>query len=113
MTRFNADGYWLLHNHPSGKSSASPADINFTKNAARAVSGLLGHVIIDHNEYTTIGTVSGNPDQTTVEYDDSKGKMPLKAPNDRDSRLTREQWILAACRTFPAGTDGGFCVTHT
>lgn len=54
MAAMKADGYWLLHNHPSGSAIASQADLALTANIARMVKGLRGHVIIDHNEYNSI-----------------------------------------------------------
>lgn len=52
--RFGASGYWMLHNHPSGSSAASKADLNLTEQAAKVAPGFLGHVIIDHDEYSHI-----------------------------------------------------------
>jgi hypothetical protein len=51
---FGADGYFLLHNHPSGKSEPSQQDINLTKDTADAVPGFRAHVVIDRNEYAVI-----------------------------------------------------------
>lgn len=52
--RFGATGYWVLHNHPSGSATPSEADIRLTRSVAKDAPGFLGHVVIDHNEYTTI-----------------------------------------------------------
>lgn len=52
--RFGADGYYLLHNHPSGHSEPSPADIKMTRFVDQHVPGFQGHVVIDHNEYSVI-----------------------------------------------------------
>lgn len=49
-----ADGYYLLHNHPSGKSAPSHGDRNVTKLIADTVPGFLGHVVINSNEYSVI-----------------------------------------------------------
>lgn len=63
MTRLGADGYYLVHNHPSGDSTPSMDDRVFTvaKTKARAdlpahapLQGLRGHVVIDHDEYSVI-----------------------------------------------------------
>ena len=55
-TRFKvqADGYWLLHNHPSGKAAASRQDELFTAQLASLVPGFKGHVIINTNQYSVI-----------------------------------------------------------
>lgn len=58
--RFGSQGYYLLHNHPSGHSEPSPADVNMTRHVDQNVPGMLGHVVIDHNEYSVIHGV-GNP----------------------------------------------------
>lgn len=51
---FGATGFWVLHNHPSGRAAPSPADVNLTKWIASSVNGFRGHVVIDHNEFATI-----------------------------------------------------------
>ncbi|MDR4516165.1 MAG: DNA repair protein RadC [Nitrosomonas sp.] len=55
-TRFKvqADGYWLLHNHPSGNATASWHDEQFTAQLASLVPGFKGHVIINTNQYSVI-----------------------------------------------------------
>ena len=55
-TRFKvqADGYWLLHNHPSGNATASRHDERFTAQLASLVPGFKGHVIINTNQYSVI-----------------------------------------------------------
>jgi hypothetical protein len=54
MAALGADGYWLMHNHPSGSSAPSWQDINFTDFIEKAVPGFRGHIVIDSNEYTVI-----------------------------------------------------------
>lgn len=54
MGRFGATSFWVLHNHPSGQATPSPADVNLTKWVASSVNGFRGHVVIDHNEFATI-----------------------------------------------------------
>lgn len=49
--RYGANGYYMLHNHPGGRAGPSSNDRHLTEITNRAVSGLRGHVIIDHNEY--------------------------------------------------------------
>lgn len=50
-----ADGYYMLHNHPSGRVDPSTADRRFTDYVGAQVSGFLGHVIVDHDTYTVLG----------------------------------------------------------
>lgn len=51
---FGADGFYIVHNHPSGSAQPSQADIRVTVTAAELVAGFLGHVVIDHKEYASI-----------------------------------------------------------
>ena len=48
----------MVHNHPSGETNPSKADIEFTEKLAKAVEvfgiQLLDHIIIGYNEYTSI-----------------------------------------------------------
>lgn len=54
MKRLNADGYYLLHNHPSGTMIASRPDIQVTKIYKDFVPGFKGHVIIDGDKFVFI-----------------------------------------------------------
>lgn len=54
MEEVGADGYYLLHNHPSGEPNASGADIAATRNIYRNLNGFKGHVIIDTDSYGLI-----------------------------------------------------------
>jgi hypothetical protein len=54
MGRFGADGYYLLHNHPSGIAMPSKPDVYLTQHIATNAPGLISHVIIDHKEYATL-----------------------------------------------------------
>lgn len=54
MKRLNADGYYMVHNHPSGVAKASQQDINVTKTVSNNVKGFKGHIIVDHGTYAYI-----------------------------------------------------------
>jgi hypothetical protein len=62
MAAVDADGYWLLHNHPSGNVSESHADISLTQRISEEVPGFKGHVIINHNKYGILTQEAGNPE---------------------------------------------------
>ena len=50
-----ADGFYMLHNHPSGNANPSSSDIKTTQATSKVFKDkFLGHVIIDHNQYTEI-----------------------------------------------------------
>jgi hypothetical protein len=52
--KYGADGYWMMHNHPSGDPSPSNSDIGTTKVFARNISGFQGHMVLDSNAFTVI-----------------------------------------------------------
>jgi DNA repair proteins len=55
LERLKADGYYLLHGHPSGISVVpSKEDIIITSAYRSALSCFMGHVIIDSNKYSFI-----------------------------------------------------------
>ncbi|HQV89156.1 MAG TPA: JAB domain-containing protein, partial [Nitrosomonas sp.] len=49
-----ADGYWLLHNHPSGNATPSSQDIRLTEIIASTVPSFKGHVVINTSQYSVI-----------------------------------------------------------
>lgn len=49
-----ADGYWLLHNHPSGNATPSSHDVRLTEMLASIVSDFKGHVVINTSQYSVI-----------------------------------------------------------
>jgi hypothetical protein len=49
-----ADGYWLLHNHPSGNATPSSQDIRLTEIIASFVPSFKGHVVINTSQYSVI-----------------------------------------------------------
>ncbi|MBK7813145.1 MAG: hypothetical protein IPJ52_01955 [Rhodocyclaceae bacterium] len=76
MERIGADGYYLLHNHPSGITQASEADVKLTRDVSAAIPGFLGHVILDHTEYGLIDTE--NPTgEAGRSFQSFKGSFPL------------------------------------
>lgn len=54
MQETQADGYYLLHNHPSGDPSPSATDKSSTRKIARQLPGLRAHVIINSNKYAQV-----------------------------------------------------------
>jgi hypothetical protein len=49
-----ADGYWLLHNHPSGNAKPSSQDVRLTEIIASTVPSFKGHVVINTSQYSVI-----------------------------------------------------------
>ena len=54
MKRLNANGYYLVHNHPSGVAKASRDDIRVTRDFFNKVDGFKGHLILGTDEYAWI-----------------------------------------------------------
>lgn len=62
MKNIDADGYYLMHNHPNGNPAPSDADHDITDTIAygssqqniKGVSGFRGHVIVNHKKFAVI-----------------------------------------------------------
>ena len=52
---WGASNYWMLHNHPGGKSKPSGADQHLTRQTSAVTrTAFKGHIVIDHNEWSHI-----------------------------------------------------------
>lgn len=54
MNRLSADGYYLVHNHPSDNAKASNEDVLATLQFAKKVKGFKGHLIVNTDSYAWI-----------------------------------------------------------
>ena len=54
MDACGADGFYMMHNHPSGNVDASVQDAGLTEALAAKLPGFKGHLIINHNKYNWI-----------------------------------------------------------
>jgi len=95
MERLGADGYYVMHNHPSGRAEPSREDLNTTEYLASKVPGFKGHVVIDSGEYARIVLSDRGHAVATVERLDAQR---LDAPKAEDPLLRRvgTQKILSA-----------------
>jgi len=59
MRRTGADGYYVLHNHPSGLVEPSQLDINLTGTLYERVPGLKAHIIINSGKYLVLQPAPG------------------------------------------------------
>lgn len=75
-----ADGYYLMHNHPSGRATPSTGDMRSTNVIADRIDGFLGHVIVDSNEYGVIDT-TGGAQTIPAQFKDMSQETPL-IPHD-------------------------------
>ena len=55
MIRVEADGYYMLHNHPSGLPDPSPSDMGITARFRRMLPGYKDHVIINGSTFAALG----------------------------------------------------------
>ncbi|MBU2648754.1 hypothetical protein KKI24_28865 [bacterium] len=69
LSKHGADGFYLLHNHPSGRSNPSFQDITLSlRFEQKYPRQYKGHVVIDSHEYTVISK-DGNTETHTIEQD--------------------------------------------
>jgi len=59
MAELDADGWYLVHNHPSGDARASDADKSSTRMLAASAPGFVGHVVINHGHYSVVDRHGG------------------------------------------------------
>lgn len=60
MQNVGADGWYALHNHPSGRVNPSRADLDYTKHNMAEVPGFKGHIIINHKKFALLSALNGN-----------------------------------------------------
>lgn len=77
MKKLGSDGYYLMHNHPSGNVNYSKEDSGVTYNYKKNLPGFKGHIIIDHNEYGLFA------EDTTF----TKNKIENGAAKDENKRI--------------------------
>ena len=78
MRTSGADGYWILHNHPSGNPTPSSEDVQVTNQFKMWVPGLKGHVVINSNKYAQIMPIKGDSEVSVIVKDFGEDKL-LKA----------------------------------
>lgn len=54
MQRLGADGFYMVHNHPTGEVNPSMEDTLATLQYARSFPGFRGHIILDHTQYAVL-----------------------------------------------------------
>lgn len=54
MDRLGADGFYMVHNHPTGDVLPSADDTNETMRFAQNLPGFRGHIILDHTKYSVL-----------------------------------------------------------
>lgn len=54
LEALHAEGYYIVHNHPTGRINPSGVDLGTTMRFIKNVPGYLGHIILDHTKCTLI-----------------------------------------------------------
>lgn len=82
LKSLEADGFYMLHNHPSGNPDPSPEDIHFTKKLKETFGGqMLGHTIIDHDKGSTIDG-DGKVDYYEQKNEDLQDRSKATVPHE-------------------------------
>lgn len=102
--RFGADGYYLLHNHPSGHADPSRADVAFTRMVQNEVEEFQGQVIIDHMNTPSSTMTASMPDHPRraelLREMDSQMFRDVKGIYFPPQRF--DNYLVAAMRAVPA-----------
>ena len=107
---YGADGFWVVHNHPSGDPTASTGDIATTKSIFQDIDGLnagmakpiqfKGHIVTNHDNYSILSRLqSGEFINTVLPYGTKqessfKERMRLSEIGNQDAVLDRSMDIL-------------------
>lgn len=95
--------FFMLHNHPSGYSRASAADIHLTRGFATRMPGLSfeGHVVIDTNEYTVIL----NGQETSTYQKDFGQPKPFHDADWADQEITKPEDLMVMAKRLQVDED--------
>ncbi|MDP7317257.1 MAG: JAB domain-containing protein, partial [SAR324 cluster bacterium] len=100
ISQVDADGFYLLHNHPTGSPDPSFEDVQVTRRLQAALPGFRGHIIIDQNKYGVIppsGAVSTHPLSDKVLADEQRYSIHQpKIPHRLLGIKIRKDFELAA-----------------
>ena len=108
LSSFGADGYYLIHNHPSGDPRPSGADVSLTKYIANITTAggnannpinrsFKGHIVLDHTTYSYIGRDGGH-----FESDIDTSQIPA----DSYDATSMRHWSLDTAITSPTAVAG-------
>jgi hypothetical protein len=82
LASLKADGFYILHNHPSGNSDPSREDIRMTVGFAEKFGkSFLGHTIINHTKGTVIDR-NGNVSAYSIDNEDLNDAKKATVPSD-------------------------------
>lgn len=89
MKRLNADGYYMIHNHPSGNAVASQIDIKTTQNFSNRIPGFKAHIIVNSGTYAVIEREKGELSRLTT-----KNEITIEnyKQDDIDKMMSSNPW---------------------
>ena len=89
MKRLNADGYYMIHNHPSGNAVASQIDINTTQKFYNNVPGFKAHIIVNSGTYAVI-----EQERSALSRLVTKNEINIEnyTPDEIDKMMTSTPW---------------------
>jgi len=89
MRRLEADGYYLMHNHPSGRPEPSRADLDLTQDIASRVPGFKTHVVINSGQYGLIEMKPASEQRNTLIAVEAIKELPGRGRAKDDEFLSR------------------------
>jgi len=89
MKRLKADGYYMVHNHPTGRAKASQKDVDLSHFFYEKIEGYKGHLIINSNSYAWID-IEGEDVYVTNE-------IPIRGKGKSIQRKVEQKGIFDIC----------------
>lgn len=93
MGEAGADGFYLLHNHPSGRTTPSTGDEAMTARMALEGQGFRGHVIIDSGEYRVLDVASEGDVSIEERRAEYRGAVEAEMPGSRTVDQMRRSMV--------------------
>ncbi len=115
MQRLKADGYYMVHNHPSGSAKASKEDLSTTEKFTRKIPGFLGHLIINSGTYSWIkidekGFASSEDEIQIIGYKKDKVDKMLKNHPIYSVKITSRKDLVALMHHVKNSNDFSIAV---
>lgn len=99
MRRLKANGYYMVHNHPSGNARASREDLRTTERFYFNVKGFKGHLIINNESYAWVsinekGIAISENNKKIKGYKKTKYDKFLKRKSIYDIKITSRKDLI-------------------
>lgn len=107
---FDADSFYLMHNHPSGTPTPSRSDLNMSTEVYLKTDGYLGQVVINSSEYSFID-VQGDVSQHKLSNID-RFENPAVDNKHLRQRVRDPEYFVDLAKTYNF-TEGPLLVSTT